>query len=131
MNAPHTGLSAFDIAHITSVVSSLVANANTTTEIVYTRTGGGRAYDPGSGTSSYTDATTTLSGCLSPLTLDEATRVDGAQVGDVQLLIRFADLTNEPATDDRFTAGTVPYRVYRVTRGPLDTHWCVFAHRAS
>jgi hypothetical protein len=124
-------IGAYDLADITRTVSSLLTDENTATEVAYVTNGGGRAYDPGSGTSSYTDATTTLSGWLSPLSLEHAMRVDGAQLGDVQLLIRFADLTSEPATDDRFTAGTVPYRVYRVTRGPLDTHWCVFAHRAS
>jgi hypothetical protein len=124
-------IGAYDLADITRTVSSLLTDENTATEVVYVTNGGARAYDPGSGTSSYADATTTLSGWLSPLSLEHAMRVDGAQLGDVQLLIRFADLTSEPATDDRFTAGTVPYRVYRVTRGPLDTHWCVFAHRAS
>ena len=131
MNSLSAGMSARDVADMAAIVSSLVTDADTATEVVYLTNGGGRVYDPATGQASYADTATTLSGWLSPLTLDEVAKVDGAQVGDVQLLVAFSSLTSEPATGDRFTVGTAPHNVYRVTRGPLDTHWCVFAHLAS
>ena len=130
MNACDAGLSALDISGMSAVVSSLLTAPDMATSITYQTNAGARSYDPGSGTSSYAEEPTTFSGWLSPLTIDQVAKVDGAQLGDVQLLIPRASLAAEPAPDDRFTVGTALYRLYRVTRGPLATHWCVFAHRA-
>jgi hypothetical protein len=130
VNSLSAGLSSFDVSGMATVVRSLVTDADTATEVVYHTNGGGRAYDPATGQASYGDTATTLSGWLSPLSLEQVAKVDGAQVGDVQLLIAFDDLATPPTTADRFTVGTAGHNVYAVTDGPLDTHWCVFAHRA-
>ena len=130
MNSLSAGLGALDVSGMSAVVSSLLTAPDMATSVTYQTNGGARAYDPKSGTASYAEEPTVLSGWLSPLTVDQVAKVDGAQLGDVQLLIPVAALTGEPAPDDRFTVGTALYRLYRVIRGPLDTHWCVFAHRA-
>jgi hypothetical protein len=130
VNSLSAGLSTYDIGGLTAVVSSLLTAPDMATSVTYQTNAGARSYDPGSGTSSYAEEPTVLSGWLSPLTLDQVAKVDGAVLGDVQFLIPLAALPSAPATDDRFTVGTALYRLYRVIRGPLATHWCAFAHRA-
>lgn len=127
MNTLDAGLSAYDVLGMTAVVSSLLADADLGVSVVYTSMSGARAYNPGSGTVSYGDTGTTFTGYLSPLDLRQVDRIDGAQLGDVQLLVRFADLAEAPAKGDRFVVGTTTHSVYRVVRGPLSSHWAVYA----
>jgi len=131
MNVSGVGLSAYEVVGMKAVVSSLVADVDTATEIVFVANTGGRAYDPGTGTVSYAETSTTVSGWLSALTLDQVGKIDGAQLGDVIALVRADDLTTEPDTGDRFSVGTTDYRIYRTVRGPLDTHFNLYAQRVS
>ena len=130
MNLSGVGLSAYEVAGMKATLSSLPPDADTSTSVVF-YTSGARAYNPGAGTSSYSETSTTVSAWVSHLTLDEVQRIQGAQVGDAQILIRYADLATEPDTGDRCAIGAVQYRVYRVIRGPISSHFVVYVTRAA
>lgn len=128
MNAMSTGLSAYDVAGMASEVSALVGDADTATTVSFVTNDGVRGFDAARGTSTYGETSTSVSAFLSELTLEQAERVD-MQLGAVAMLIRYADLATPPKTDDRFRAASVDYRVHRVVRGPLNTHWVIYAER--
>jgi hypothetical protein len=128
MNESSVGFSAFDVADMARTVSGLLTSTPGTSITVYQATTG-RSYDPASGTASAAETPTTVTGWASDLRLDEIERIQGAQVGDRKILIRFADLATAPTTADRIQIGGVDHRVYSVIRGPLDTHFVLYASR--
>lgn len=123
-----------DVATATLVadVAALCRDTDTGTSLTWIATGT-RAYQPGSGTVDYAETRTTVTAWVSDLSLEQVQRIEGAQLGDVSVLIAFADLATAPATDDRFLVGTGTsqrrYAVYRAISGPLSTHVHCFAHR--
>lgn len=113
-----------------ATASSLLADADTATTVtVYTS--GARAYNPGSGSVSYNETPTSVQAWVSHLTLDQIAKINGAQVGDAQILIRYADLATEPDTGDRIAVGATDYRVYRVIRGPIASHFVCYVQRVA
>lgn len=129
MNESATGLSTLDLASMARDASALLALSATATSVVVYQATEGRSYDPASGTASTAEAATTVSGWVSDLRLDEIERIQGAQVGDRKVLIRYADLTTAPTTADRLSIAGIDHRIYAVIRGPLDTHFVLYASR--
>lgn len=127
--AASIGLSAYELSGLTAVASSMLADVDTATSVVFTTATGARAYDPRAGAATYGETDTTVSAWVSDLTLEQVGKIDGAQVGDCQILVRYADLTTAPDTGDRCRVGSIPYRVYRVVRGPVSTHFVIYAQR--
>jgi hypothetical protein len=130
MNVIGTGLiDDWGLASLVADVSAFITDADTATSIQWHNSGTTRGYDPKAGTVAYTETNTTISVWLSDLTLDRNAPPE-AQIGDVQVLIRHADLTTAPTTSDRFLSGSTPYQVYRCVSGPVSTHFLVYAHRS-
>jgi hypothetical protein len=128
-----TTLDAQELAAMVADVSGLIGDVDTRTTIVFV-VPGARAYDPGSGTVSYAETSTSVSAFVSDVVLDRKAP-EGAQVGDVQALIAYGALATRPEANARFRiatgdrAGT--YAVYSATSGPFDTHYLLHAHRVN
>ena len=130
MNVSGAGLSAYEMSGLTATLSALLPDADMSTTVVFV-TSGARAINPRTGSVTYSETPTSVSAWVSDLSLEQVAKIDGAQVGDAQVLIRYADLATEPDTGDRFSIGSVDYRVYRVIRGPFRTHFCIYAQRVA
>ena len=116
------------LASIVADVASVMHDTDTAATVTFVRTGA-RAFNPATGTVDYTETTTSVSAFVGDIELGPRAPL-GAQVGDVKILIAYADLTTAPDTNDRLTIGGKRYAVYASTSGPLSTHFYLFAHRA-
>jgi hypothetical protein len=133
MNLPAaTTLGAIAIAALQRDVAGLIADADTATTLVFTAPGA-RAFNPGSGTVTYTDTTTSVTAFVSDVDIRRAP--PGTQAGDVQVLVAYGDLPTRPETNARFRIETGDragaYSVQSVTDGPFDTHYLLFARRVN
>jgi len=130
MNTSGAGLSAYEVKGMVAISSSLLADADTATTVVFT-TSGARSFNAATGQATYSETPTSVSAWFSDLSLEEVGKIQGAQVGDAQILIRYADLATEPDTGDRCSVGSVDYRVYRVIKGPINAHFVVYVQRVA
>lgn len=129
----HIGTGLIDdvtLAQLVQDIGDILTDPDTATSVVW-RGAAARAYDPGSGMVAYTEASTTILGWLSDIELDQRDVAQGAQLGDVRLLVRASDFSSAPTTSAQFRANDTDYRVYHVTRGPLSTHYVIRAHRVA
>lgn len=84
---------------------------------------GQSSYDPGSGTVSHSEESSTPQVWLSPITIESK----GAQVGDLRVLVPCTTLT--PKVGDRFLSGTDTWSVYKTETYPLSTYTVAWARR--
>lgn len=128
MNSLGAGtLTARELASVVAEVDALVTDADTAVAVTYYPKGA-RAYDPARGTVSYADSGASIIAHLGPVDLDE---VQGAELGDVKILIAFGDITDEPGPGDRFRAGSTTYAVYAAQTGPLSSHYTAYGRKVT
>lgn len=131
MNTASVGLSDFDALGITAVVRSLVTDTDNGAQAIRWLSRGAAAYNPGAGTTTVTETITDLTLFVGPISAKDAGGIQGAKVGDVQVMVDSASL-GAPAVDDRFIdAADVVWSVYLVTSSPLPTHALCYARKVS
>ena len=113
-------LSTRELAELKADARALVTDGQTMTTLTVWSTGD-RGYNPGGGTVTYADTSTSVSAFVAPLTAKEISALAGAKLGDVRALVSTAALSSA-SVDDREAIGTAQYRVLVVDSGPVDAY---------
>ena len=129
MNLTSAGLSAFDAVGIRRVVRSLVTDADNGAQSLTWYTRGETVYNPGAGTSTTAETATSVTAFVGPVSAKEVETIEGAKVGDVQVLTDIATLATVNV-GDRFTdSSDAKWAVYLTTSSPLSSHHLCYARK--
>jgi len=124
-NASPGTLTARELAAIRADVSGLIQDSDSGEEITLKRQGS-RVFDPATGTTSYSEISTTLTAHRSLIAENEGE----VRRGDVRWIVVAASLAAIPQPDDRLLVGSEAWSIYRVDEAPLSATYVLFSRRA-